>query len=109
MEKKSTVLVNQFNEEINAIMADTTAKVEPIPSGTPAAAALVQFIERIERLEEDKSEVMEDIKEVYGEAKGSGFDPKIMRAIVRLRKMESADRQEQESLIETYKAAIGMG
>ena len=76
---------------------------------TPAAAALTQYIERIERLDEEKTSLMEDMKEVYAEAKGAGFDPKIMKAIVRLRKMETADRQEQEALIETYKAAVGMG
>lgn len=76
---------------------------------TPAAAALTQYIERIERLDEEKTGIMEDMKEVYAEAKGAGFDPKIMKAIVRLRKMETADRQEQEALIETYKAAVGMG
>lgn len=76
---------------------------------TPAAAALTQYIERIERLDEEKTALMEDMKEVYAEAKGAGFDPKIMKAIVRLRKMETADRQEQEALIETYKAAVGMG
>jgi uncharacterized protein (UPF0335 family) len=100
---------DEFDNELDQIMADATAKAEPIPSGTPAAAALIQFIERIERLEEEKTGLMEDIREVYGEAKGAGFDPKIMRAIVRLRKMETADRQEQEALIETYKAAVGMG
>ena len=100
---------DDFDNDLDQIMADATAKPEQIPSGTPAAAALIQFIERIERLEEEKTGLMEDIREVYGEAKGAGFDPKIMRAIVRLRKMETADRQEQEALIETYKAAVGMG
>lgn len=76
---------------------------------TPAAAALTQYIERIERLDEEKIGIMEDMKEVYAEAKGAGFDPKIMKAIVRLRKLDTADRQEQEALIETYKAAVGMG
>lgn len=100
---------DDFDNELDEIMAEATAKPEAIPSGTPAAAALIQYIERVERLEEEKAGLMEDIKEVYGEAKGAGFDPKIMRAIVRLRKMEPADRQEQEALIETYKTAVGMG
>lgn len=78
-------------------------------SESNASNALVQYIERIERLEEEKANLMDDIKEVYAEAKGGGFDPKIMKTIVRLRKMEVADRQEQEALVETYKAAIGMG
>ena len=66
---------DDFDNELDEIMADTVAKPEAIPSGTPAAAALVQYIERVERLEEEKAGLMEDIKEVYGEAKGAGFDP----------------------------------
>lgn len=69
---------------------------------------LRSFIERIERLEEEKAELGADIKEVYAEAKGTGFDPKIMRQVVRLRKMEDADRQEQELLLDTYLVAMGM-
>ena len=68
---------DEFDNELDQIMADTTAKAEPLPSGTPAAAALIQFIERVERLEEEKAGLMEDIRSVYGEAKGAGFDPKI--------------------------------
>ena len=69
---------------------------------------LRSFIERIERLEEEKATIAVDIREVYGEAKATGFDPKIMRQIVRLRKMQSDDRQEQEALLEVYKSALGM-
>jgi len=61
----------------------------------------------VERLEEDKKAVMEDIKEVYAEAKGEGFDTKIMRQVVRIRKMEAHDRQEQEALLDLYLAALG--
>ncbi len=71
-----------------------------------AGERLRAFIERIERLEEEKTALSEDIREVYSEAKGAGFDPKIMRQVVRLRKMESADRAEQEALLETYMAAL---
>ena len=74
-----------------------------------SAEQLRLFIERIERLEEDKAGVAADLKAVYAEAKGTGFDTKTMRAIVRLRAMEKAARQEQEALLETYKAAIGLG
>jgi len=69
---------------------------------------LRSFIERIERLEEERATIAIDIREVYGEAKAVGFDPKIMRQIVRLRKMGSDDRQEQEALLEVYKSALGM-
>ena len=76
--------------------------------GGVAGAQLRSFIERIERLEEEKAALAADIREVYSEARGTGFEPKAMRQIVRLRKMDSADRQEQESLLEIYKSALGM-
>jgi uncharacterized protein (UPF0335 family) len=69
---------------------------------------LRSLIERIERLEEEKAALAEDIREVFAEAKGNGFDVKIMRQIIRLRKMETGDRQELEALLDTYKAALGM-
>ncbi len=69
---------------------------------------LRQFIERIERLEEEKAGIAADIKEVYSEAKSRGFDAKIMRQIIRIRKMEENDRQEQEELLDVYMRAIGM-
>jgi uncharacterized protein (UPF0335 family) len=77
-------------------------------SGGIAADRLRSFIERIERLEEEKKGLADDIKEIYAEAKGTGFDTKIMRQIIRLRKMEQADRQEQDALIELYRQALGM-
>ena len=77
-------------------------------SGTIARDQLRAFIERIERLEEEKAALMADIREVYAEAKGTGFDPKIMRQVVRLRKMEPDARQEQEFVLDTYLAALGM-
>lgn len=67
------------------------------------------LIERIERLEEEKKGIADDIKDVFGEAKAVGYDPKIMRQILRLRKMKPDDRAELEILLETYKAALGMG
>ena len=73
-----------------------------------SAEQLRLFIERIERLEEDKKAIADDIKDAYGEAKGTGFDTKTMRAVIRLRAMERAARQEQEALLETYKAALGL-
>jgi len=75
---------------------------------TVAAAELRQLIERIERLEEEKATLQEDIKEVFAEAKGRGYDTKAMRTIVRLRKKDQAERQEEEAIIELYKNALGM-
>jgi uncharacterized protein (UPF0335 family) len=77
-------------------------------SGGIAADHLKSFIERIERLEEEKAAIAGDVKEVYAEAKGNGFDTKIMRQIIRLRKMEPNDRQEQEELLDIYMRAVGM-
>ena len=66
------------------------------------------FIERIERLEEEKSAIAGDIKEVYAEAKGNGFDTKVLRKIVSIRKQDHAERMEQEALLELYMTALGM-
>ncbi len=76
--------------------------------GGIAGERLRSFIERIERLEEEKKGLQDDIKDIYAEAKGVGFDTKIMRQVIRLRKMEKDDRQEQDALLELYKAALGM-
>jgi uncharacterized protein (UPF0335 family) len=73
-----------------------------------AGERLKSFIERIERLEEEKRALAEDIKEVFSEAKGVGFDVKTMRQIIRLRRMDQDDLDEQEALLETYKRALGM-
>lgn len=75
---------------------------------TVAAGQLRAFIERIERLEEDKKTIADDIKDVYAELKGTGFDTKAVRTIVRLRKQDQAERQEAESILDLYKAALGM-
>ena len=73
-----------------------------------AAGQLKSLIERIERLEEEKAALAADIREIYSEAKGQGFDTKIMRQVVRMRKLETADRQEMEAILELYLAALGM-
>ena len=75
---------------------------------TVAADQLRLFIERIERLEEEKKGIADDIRDVYAEAKANGYDSKIMRMIVRLRKMETHTRQEQDALLETYRSALGL-
>ena len=74
--------------------------------GGLAAGQLKSLIERIERLEEEKKGLADDIRDVYAEAKGVGFDPKVMRQVIRLRKMERADRQELEALLDLYMNAI---
>jgi len=76
--------------------------------GGVQADRLRLLIERIERLEEEKEGIADDIKDVYAEAKAVGYDPKIMRKVVSLRKMDTADRREADDLLETYKAALGM-
>lgn len=76
--------------------------------GGVAGKRLQSFIERVERLEGEKAALMEDIKEVYAEAKGVGFDIKIIRKIISLRKMDAEKRRETEELLELYKSAIGM-
>ena len=77
-------------------------------SETATGARLRSFIERIERLEEEKKALADDIKEVYSEAKGQGFDTKTMRKIVSLRKKDPDDRAEEDALLDTYKSALGM-
>tara|TARA_R110002096_G_scaffold416576_3_gene619777 strand:+ start:224686 stop:224937 length:252 start_codon:yes stop_codon:yes gene_type:complete len=79
-----------------------------VETGGIAADALRSLIERVERLEEEKKALADDIKDIYSEAKSVGFDVKIMRQIVRLRKMDENDRQEQEALLDTYTHALGM-
>jgi len=69
---------------------------------------LRSLVERIERLEEEKAALSADIREVYSEAKGLGFDAKVMRQVVRLRKLDRADRQEQAAILDLYLAALGM-
>lgn len=73
-----------------------------------SATQLRLLIERIETLEEEKKGISDDIKDVYAEAKATGFDTKVMKQLVKLRKMETAARQEAEALLESYKAAIGL-
>lgn len=81
-------------------MTDTTETV--------AAGQLRAFIERIERMEEEKKSISDDIGDIYAEAKGTGYDTKAMRAIVKLRKKDAAERQEERAILEMYAAAIGM-
>ena len=84
-------------------MAEEQSGVENV-----AAAELRQFIERIERLEEEKAALQSDIKDVMGEAKGRGYDTKAIKTILRLRKKDKDERMEEEAILETYMAALGM-
>jgi uncharacterized protein (UPF0335 family) len=82
-----------------------------VPAGTVGGIApeiLRAYIERIERLEEEKKALAGDIREVYAEAKGNGFEPKIMRKLVSLRRMDQSDRQEEEELLDLYRRAVGI-
>lgn len=76
--------------------------------GSVAADELRGLIERIERLEEEKKSIADDVRDAYAEAKARGYDTKTMRAIVRLRKLETHQRQEMDALLETYRAALGL-
>lgn len=89
-------------------MTDSPTDPTTGSSGPIAADQLRLLIERIERMEEEKKAISDDIKDVYSEAKGTGFDPRTMRTIIRLRKMEKHHRDEAEMLLETYCAALGM-
>ena len=86
-------------------MADDSSSIDTL--GATAQGKLKSLVERIERLEEDKVALANDLKEVYAEAKGEGFDTKILRKVVRLRKADAAKRQEEDALIELYITAIG--
>ena len=86
-------------------MADDTPQIEVL--NTTAQGQLKAILERVERLEEDKAALQADLKEVYAEAKGNGFDTKIIRKVVRIRKQDRAKRQEEESLVDLYLSAVG--
>lgn len=88
---------------------ETTERLIYMPDvGGIAGDRLRSFIERIERLESEKATIGADIKEAYAEAKGTGYDPKIMRQLVRIRRMDKDDLDEQETILDLYKQALGM-
>lgn len=84
------------------------ARKPTVSSDSVAQDQIRAFIERIERMEEEKQAIADDIKEIYAEAKGNGFDTKVLRQIIRIRKQDHAERMEQEALLELYLAALGM-
>ena len=75
---------------------------------TVTRTQLKSYIERIERLEEEKKSISDDIKDVYGEAKSMGFDTKILKAVIKIRKMDPDEREQQELILDTYMSALGM-
>lgn len=89
-------------------MAASAAVKEEETAHSFAKDQLRKIIERIEKLEEEKKAISDDIKDVFGEAKGNGFDVKALRTIVKMRKQDSDERQEQETILETYMQALGM-
>lgn len=98
-------------QETSTIMANGGPKHDSTHIDDVSGAAADQlraFVERIERLEEEKKAIADDIKDVYAEAKGTGFDAKILRKIVSLRKKDVAERQEEEAILDLYMKALGM-
>jgi uncharacterized protein (UPF0335 family) len=79
-----------------------------VDTGGVAASQLRSFVERIERLEEEKKGIADDIRDVYAEAKGNGFDTKVLRKVIALRKKDAAERQEEEAILDLYLHALGM-
>ena len=104
LELERRVRLNADREERLVSMA----KQPTVSTDSVAQDQLRAFIERIERMEEEKKAIADDIKEIYAEAKGNGFDTKVLRQIVRIRKQDHAERMEQEALLELYMAALGM-
>lgn len=88
--------------------SDRTVETNHNSVGGIETERLRSFVERVERLEEEKRTLAADIREVFAEAKGSGFDTKIMRQVIKLRRMDSDDLDEQEALLDVYKRALGM-
>ncbi|MEL6363834.1 MAG: DUF2312 domain-containing protein [Pseudomonadota bacterium] len=88
-------------------MADGSAGTYEAAGSGVAAERLRSFIERVERLEEEKAGIQSDIKDIFAEAKGEGYDTKVLRQIIRIRKMDRAERQEQEALLDLYLSALG--
>ena len=104
MKNKKLILKTKKQTHIKMNDIQNSENVETKPKDN----RLKSFIERIERLEEEKNNILVDIKEVYSEAKSSGYDTKIMRKILLIRKMDIDERLEQEALLDTYRNALGI-
>jgi uncharacterized protein (UPF0335 family) len=89
-------------------MAVSVAEADDAKTGGIAADRLRSLVDRIERLEEERKALSNDIKDIYGEAKSAGFDVKVLRQLIRIRKQEAADVEEQETLLDVYRRALGM-
>lgn len=105
---KAALKVMKSDRDPNTHEMFTDAETGTETYQTVAAGQLRAFIERVERLEEEKQTIAEDIKEVFAEMKGNGFDTKAVRTIIRLRKKDHSERQEEEAILDLYKAALGM-
>lgn len=103
-DKNKTAQVNNEMQKIGKKIATSETKQAEV--GGIAVNRLRSLIERIERLEEEKAAIASDIRDIFAEAKGAGFDVKIMRTILKLRKMNAADRDAEDYLIETYRKAL---
>ena len=102
-----------MNDTVTQLETSDTQPSTPVTATTTdvggvAGARLKSFIERVERLEDEKTAITDDIKEVYAEAKGVGFDVKTLRKVISLRKLDEEDRKEADELLDLYKSAIGM-
>ena len=89
-------------------MPDGSAVSKKTKAGPISADRLKSFVERIEKLEEERKAISDDMRDVYSEAKGVGYDVKTMRKIISIRKVDAAERDEQEQLLDVYKHALGM-
>jgi uncharacterized protein (UPF0335 family) len=105
MQRPASVMSHADRGRLSAMVA---AAAEEEPATRFAKDQLKAIVERIERLEEEKKTISDDIRDVYAEAKGNGFDVKALRQVVRLRKMDTNERQEHETILETYLQALGM-
>jgi uncharacterized protein (UPF0335 family) len=108
-EKRAALPLQACNHQfIQEYPMATSAAVNEAPATKFAKDQLKAIIERIERLEEEKKTISDDIRDVYAESKGNGFDTKALRTIVKLRKQDANERAEQETILETYMQALGM-
>ena len=112
MHQRAPLVIVPKLESITTMQLQTETDSSPSQREAPATRfakdQLKSIIERIERLEEEKKTLSDDIRDVYAEAKGNGFDVKALRTIIRLRKQDPNERQEEESILETYMNALGM-
>lgn len=101
--------IDDLRKAVDTIKRDSGERRAGRASGnTVAGDQLRAFVERVERLEDEKKTIAEDIKEVYGEAKAMGFDPKVLRRVIAIRKQDEAQRMEFEAILDTYLHALGM-